>query len=110
MWARRFGGDRTIVGRRVPIDGRQVEIIGVMPSTFHFPDETTEIWKPMLFDADAVSANNRGSHGFTILARLKPGITIAQAKTDLDSVAATFRARFPDNYRNGFSTTLRFNY
>jgi len=107
LWTRRFGGDRAIVGRLVPIDGHQVEIVGVMPSSFHFPDETTEIWKPILFDADAVSANNRGSHGFTVIARLKPGVTIAQAKADLDSVGATFKARFPDNYRNGFSTTLR---
>jgi len=107
LWTRRFGADRAVVGRLVPIDGRPVEIVGVMPATFHFPDETTEIWKPILFDADAVSANNRGSHGFTLLARLKPGVTIAQAKADLDSVGATFKARFPANYRNGFSTKLR---
>jgi putative ABC transport system permease protein len=107
LWARRFGSDRAVVGRRVPIDGRPVEIVGVMPPGFRFPDETTEVWKPIVLDADAVSANNRGSHGFTVLARMKEDATIAQARADLDSVAATFKARFPDNYRNGFTTTLR---
>ncbi len=107
LWTRRFGGDRTIVGRLVAIDGRQVEIVGIMPPTFHFPDETTELWKPILFDAEAVSEGNRGSHGLTVLARLRPGVTIAQGRADLDSIGATFKARFRGNYRNGFSTTLR---
>jgi predicted permease len=107
LWSRRFGADRAIVGRLVSIDGRQVEIVGVMPPAFHFPDDTTELWKPILLDADAVSENQRGSHGFTLLARLKRGVTVDQARADLDAVGATFNARFPGNYRNGFSTSLR---
>src|SRR6185503_5559629 len=91
----------------MPIDGRQVEIVGVMPAGFLFPDEAADLWKPILLDADATGADNRGSHGFTVLGRLKAGLTIAQAKADLDSVATTFKARFPVNYRNGFSTTIR---
>jgi len=107
LWSRRFGADRTIVGRFISIDGRQVEIVGVMPPTFRFPDDATELWKPILIDADAVSANQRGSHGLMLLARLKPDRTVTQARADLDSVGATFNARFPGNYRNGFSTSMR---
>jgi putative ABC transport system permease protein len=107
LWTRRFGADRAIVGRTVAIDGRTVAIVGVMPRRFRFPDDVTDIWKPMLLDADALSADNRGSHGFTVVARLKRGVTVDQARSDLDAVAATFVPQFPGNYRAGFSTAVR---
>ena len=107
LWQRRFNGDRGIIGRLVPIDGRATTIVGVMPSGFQFPAENIEIWKPILLDADAVGTGNRGSHGFTVIGRLKPGVTIAAAAGDLDALAASFASRFPGNYRNGFSTTIR---
>ena len=107
LWTRRFHSDRGVVGQLMPIDGRPVEIVGVMPPGFLFPDGATDLWKPILLDAAAIGADNRGSHGFTVLGRLKAGLTIAQATADLDSVATTFKARFPGNYRNGFSTIVR---
>jgi putative ABC transport system permease protein len=107
LWMRRFDGDRGVIGRLVPIDGRGTAIVGVMPPAFQFPDETIDVWQPVLLDADALSANNRGSHGLTVLGRLKPGVTVARAAADLDALAPTFRNRFPDNYRNGFSTSVR---
>ena len=107
LWTRRFHADPSIVGQMVAIDGRPVEIVGVMPAGFRFPGETTEVWRPILLDADALGAGNRGSHGFTVLARLKRGITREQARADLDTVGAAFQARFPGNYRNGFSTAVR---
>ena len=107
LWTRRFRADPAIVGQMVAVDGRPVEIVGVMPAAFRFPDETTELWRPILLDAEALGAGNRGSHGFTVLARLKRGISREQARADLDSAGAAFQARFPGNYRNGFSTTVR---
>ena len=107
LWTRRFGADHTIVGRTVAVDGRAVAIIGVMPRGFRFPDDATDLWKPMLLDADALSADNRGSHGFTVVARLKRGVTIDQARSDLDVIASTFIPQFPANYRAGFSTVVR---
>jgi putative ABC transport system permease protein len=107
LWTRRFQSNPAILGQRAAVDGRQVEIVGVMPASFEFPDETTELWTPVVLDADALSANNRGSHGFTVLARLKRGMTAAQARADLDAVTSGFKARFPGNYRNGFSVIVR---
>ncbi|HMF96067.1 MAG TPA: ABC transporter permease [Vicinamibacterales bacterium] len=107
LWTRRFSRDRAIAGRTISIDGRAVQIVGVLRRGFRFPDETTELWKPILLDADALSANNRGSHGFTVIARLKPGLAIEQARGDLDRVASVFIPRFPSNYRAGFSTVVR---
>lgn len=107
LWTRRFGADRAIVGRTVAIDGRTVAIVGVMPRGFRFPDDATDMWKPMLLDADALSADNRGSHGFTVVARLKRGVSVDQARSDLDTVASAFVPQFPANYRAGFSTVVR---
>jgi putative ABC transport system permease protein len=107
LWARRFGADRGVVGRTVSIDDRAVEIVGIMAPGFRFPDETTELWMPILLDAEAVSPDNRGSHGLTIVARMKPRATLEQVRADLDNVAATFIPRFPSNYRAGFSTVVR---
>ena len=107
LWTRRFGADRAIVGRTVSIDGRAVEIAGVMPRGFRFPDESTDMWKPILLDADALGADNRGSHGYTLVARMKRGVTVDQARKDLDGVASKFIPRFPTNYRAGFSTVVR---
>ena len=107
LWRRRFKADPAIVGQMVALDGRPVQVVGVMPATFQYPDPGVEIWKPMLLDADALSENNRGSHGYTALARLKPLVTLAQAHADLAAVTATFKAEHPRNYRSGFSANLR---
>ena len=107
LWRRRFKADPAIVGQMVALDGRPVQVVGVMPATFQYPDPGVEIWKPMLLDADALSEDNRGSHGYTALARLKPGVTLARAHADLAAVTATFKAEHPGNYRSGFSANLR---
>jgi len=107
LWRRRFGANPAIVGQVVSIDGRPTQVVGVMPPRFQFPDPAIEIWKPLLLDADAVSDDNRGSHGYTALARLRPGATLSEAQADLAGVTATFKAEHPLNYRTGFSVALR---
>ena len=107
LWTRRFHADPTIVGRAVVLDGKPVQVVGVMPAGFRFPSTSTEIWKPILLDADAVSEDNRGSHGFTVLARLRAGVPVERGQADLDAVTATFKEAHPNNYRNGFSTSIR---
>ncbi len=108
LWRRRFGADPRVVGSVVSLDGRSVRVVGVMPPRFDFPAEDVDVWTPIVVDADALSENNRGSRGYVVIARLKPGVTIAQATADLNGpVAAGFLARFPRSYRLGFSTDVR---
>lgn len=107
LWTRRFHSDASIVGRAITIDGKPVHVVGVMPADFYFPDPSTELWQPILLDADAVSDNNRGSHGYTVLARLKAGVTLERAQADLDAITGLFKAEHPNNYRNGFSASMR---
>src|SRR6185436_2969170 len=107
LWTRRFSANPAIVGQTIPVDGRPAQVVGVMPAAFQFPDRSIEIWKPFLLDAEALSDNNRGSHGYTALARLKAGISRQQAQADLNAVTAAIKADHPGNYRNGFGATLR---
>lgn len=87
LWLRHFGADPATVGRKVEVNGRPAEVIGIMPEGFRLPTdfgedaaEPTEIWTPLsITAANAV----RGSHGLYSAARLKPGATPAQASEDL---------------------------
>jgi putative ABC transport system permease protein len=106
LWTRRFSANPAIVGQTIPVDGRPTQVVGVMPAAFQFPERSIEIWKPFLLDAEALSDNNRGSHGYAALARLKAGISRQQAQSDLNAVTAAFKADHPGNYRNGFGATL----
>ncbi|MGH9970956.1 MAG: ABC transporter permease [Pyrinomonadaceae bacterium] len=101
LWQRHFAGDQSIVGRSVMLDGVSHEIIGVMPAGFQFPDSETQIWKPMAFDADDLSENNRGSHYLDLIARMKPGVTLAQAQADVGSIAAQMQREHLDHYEEG---------
>jgi putative ABC transport system permease protein len=107
LWTRRFSANPAIVGQTIPVDGRPTQVVGVMPAAFQFPDRSIEIWKPFLLDAEALSDNNRGSHGYTALGRLKAGISRQQAQADLNAVTAAFKAEHPGNYRSGFGAWLR---
>jgi predicted permease len=79
-WQRRFGGADTVVGRQLIVDGRPVEVIGVLPASFRFLRTRPAIVLPMPLDANAPRSI---SFGFQALARLKPGVTLAQANADV---------------------------
>jgi putative ABC transport system permease protein len=107
MWQRIFGGDRAIVGKAIAVDGKGAEVIGVMPPGFHFPDDTIEIWKLVVFDADLLSENNRGSRSYTVVARLKPGVSVGQAQTGMNFVTEGMLQQNPQHYRGGYYVTVR---
>jgi predicted permease len=79
-WQRRFAGDRNVVGQRLVVDGTPGEVVGVLPESFTFLRTRPEIVLPMELD---VSAPRFISFGFQALARLEPGITLAQANADV---------------------------
>ncbi|HKH73009.1 MAG TPA: ABC transporter permease [Vicinamibacterales bacterium] len=79
-WQRRFAGARNVVGQRLVVDGIPGEVIGVLPSSFTFLRSRPDVVLPMELD---VSAPRGISFGFQALARLKPGITLAQANVDV---------------------------
>ena len=91
-WARRFGGDRAVIGRQVMIDARPRTVIGVMPARFQFLDETPDIILPLRFDPATLTL---GGFNFDGLARLAPGITLEQAHADLVRMQSIWLAAWP---------------
>ena len=94
-WHRRFGGDRSIIGRSLRVDGKLRQIIGVMPGGFHFLDQG----EPALFLPFGLDRNKAfvGNFSYQSVARLKPGATVASANADVarmyPSSTAPFRPR-----------------
>jgi predicted permease len=83
LWRTRFGADPHIIGRTLDVGGRSHEIIGVMPKSFRFPSSDTEIWLPLALDPNA---SFQGGFNHDAIARLKRGVTIADAQRDFASV------------------------
>ncbi|HEU4586296.1 MAG TPA: ABC transporter permease, partial [Gemmatimonadaceae bacterium] len=83
LWRSRFGGDPGIIGRTLEVSGTSHEIIGVMPKSFRFPTSDTQIWLPLGLDPNAPFP---GGFNYDAIARLKPGVSIADAQRDFRSV------------------------
>jgi putative ABC transport system permease protein len=94
FWQKRFGGDRSVLGRRLRFEGGERTVVGVMPRGFRFPlSRTADLWTPLVLDAQALE--NRGAHWLGVVARRKPDVTLAQAQADLSAIAAKLEAAYP---------------
>ena len=96
-WQNHFGGDPHIVGRTLTLNGSPVLICAVMPREFDFP-VGTEIWAP--WPVNASEMNRRADHTLDVIGRLKSGISIEQAKADLDTIASSLEREYPDTNVN----------
>jgi len=91
-WQRKFGGDPSILGRRIIIDGQAHEVIGIMPQSFHFLDQRFSLILPIQLDR---SKTFIGNFSWQALARLKPGATLAQASADVGRMLPLMMRKFP---------------
>lgn len=103
LWQNRFGSDSAIVGKKVTLDAKSFEVIGVMPRDFTFP-ATTQLWLPINFDAGP-QIKQRKAHFLRPIGRLKPGVTLAQAQADTDLIARRMEELYPDT-NTGYSLRL----
>jgi len=87
LWASRWGSDPDVVGRTVDLNGMSMEVIGVMPPTFDFPEPEAEVWIPYRLDP---ASENFGGHHIFGLARLADGATLASAEADAKALIARF--------------------
>jgi putative ABC transport system permease protein len=94
FWQRRFDSDPDVLGKSVIIDTRPTTIIGVMPDGFHYPNLETDMWKPAGFDLNNLT---RSMNIYNVIARLKPGVTIAQARSQMEAIAAQLAAEHPED-------------
>jgi predicted permease len=101
-WRQKFGGDSSVIGRSITLDGKPREIIGVLPRSFHFLDyDDLSLIVPFRFDRNKVKLGNFSYQG---LARLKPGVTMAQASKDVARLLPITNRSFPPP--EGFSVKL----
>jgi putative ABC transport system permease protein len=87
VWHNAFGGDANVIGRNTIVDGEKATIIGVMPQGFAFPPgelDASQIWVPMRLDP--AKPGNRGGHNYHLVGRLKPNVTIEQARSEFASL------------------------
>jgi predicted permease len=96
VWRKSFHADPNILGREVNIAGKPHAVIGVMPSTFHYPEGfgpevNTGIWLPL--QPTPMMMNERGYNFFTAIGQLRRGVTLAQAQSELNAIAARINAQ-----------------
>src|SRR6185295_9528527 len=96
LWQRRFESS-PVIGRALSLDGRSYEITGVLPASFRFLSvpRDTDVWLPVGSDPFADRRYARGLRSAGVIGRLKGGVTLAQAQTDLDTIAARLAAAYP---------------
>jgi putative ABC transport system permease protein len=101
LWQRKFGGAADVLGRTITLNGTPHEIIGVMPADLKVPS-TAQLWKP-LAPAEQLR-NSRGSFWLPVIGRLKPGISVEQAQTEMHGITARQEQTYPQS--KGFGAYL----
>jgi putative ABC transport system permease protein len=100
LWTTRFGADAGIIGKMARLDGEDYVVVGVMPAEFQFPLSGSDVWVPLHFK-DSLWAQ-RGAHFLSGVARLKPGVSLAKATADLETIGARLAAEY-QRTNKGFS-------
>ncbi len=104
LWQGRFGGDPSAVGRKVVLDDEPCEVIGVMPAGFHFPRREAQLWTAMRFAES--DFEDRGDLYLLAVARLRPGVTLEQARAEMQLVAAQLEKEFPNDNAQTSATVV----
>ncbi len=94
LWQSRYGGERSIVGRDILLNDVKYTVVGVMPRGFQFLDPDVRIWVPAGFTPEQMAV--RGSHYLQVVARMKPGVTIDRANSDIKTITAQIAHDYPD--------------
>jgi len=99
LWVKQFNRDEQILGKTIPLSGDVYTIIGVMPANFVTPRIETEAWTPVHV-SNPVAANFRGVHFLRTYGRLAPGVTIEQARAEMNVVDQNLAAQYPAENKN----------
>lgn len=97
LWQSRFGGDTTVIGKEITLNGEKHTVIGVTPRAYTLTTRDERLWTPLSFEPD--ERTNYGAHNLFVLGKLKAGATIAQAQRELERVTEDIRRRQPDNMK-----------
>jgi putative ABC transport system permease protein len=100
LWQRKFGGSNDVLGKTMTLNGRTFEIIGVMPAALQVPPEA-QVWKPLA--PDEGTRNARGAFWLPVIGRLKPGISVQEAQTEMTGIATRLEQTYPSNQGFGIN-------
>ena len=95
FWRSAFGGEPGVLGRTVRLDGEPYQVIGVMPPDFQFPTRGIQFWTPFRLDKTSPDYLDRTNYWLDVVARLRPGVTLAQARADVEGIAARLEQQYP---------------
>jgi predicted permease len=101
LWESRFGANRQIVGQPVTLNGLQYTVVGVMPRSFNFPikrESSVDLWTSLASAAEGASplTGQRGADTLLVIGRLKPAVTLEQARAELSVIARNLAKQYPD--------------
>ena len=110
LWRRRFGSDPKLVGKQITLDGVNYTVVGIAPAGFQYPDKT-EAWIPPLrlvpeLFPDMDVTQQRGMGYLTAVAMLKPGVSVEQAASEMETITARLRQQYPETNNRRFNRVV----
>ena len=93
FWESRFGGDPKSLGQNILLNGRPHTVVGVMPASFKFPDDTVEIWRPAAMSAEQMQ--NRDGKWLKVIGRLGPEVSLDEAQAEMSAIARRLEDQYP---------------
>jgi predicted permease len=106
LWKRRFGSDASMIGRTIRLNRLDYAVVGVMPPSFRLLGRTPQLWTPLVLTAADQTAAARRDHSLRIFARLKPSVSIEQARAELSTLAHRAEENFPETEK-GWGVAVR---
>jgi len=101
LWRTAFGGEESVVGRTVPIDGAPTRVVGIMPPGYDIHDQRVQVWLPLTLDP--ANPGGRGGHFLYLVGRLRDDVSLAQARVDLESMLV----KWPQQTQGGHVPTTK---
>lgn len=98
LWQRRYGGNPDIAGRTILMNDAKYEVVGVAPRSFVFLNREIDYWVPIQLPPNQVT--NRGAHYLSVVARLKPGVSVQAADAEMRDIAKRLEAQYPNTNRD----------
>jgi putative ABC transport system permease protein len=98
LWQTQFGGDSSIVGKEITLNGEKHSVVGVAPAAFTLTEFDARLWTPLSVTPEQRA--NYGTHFHLVIAKLKPGVSVEQAQRDIEAITEDIRRRQPDAMKN----------
>jgi putative ABC transport system permease protein len=108
LWRRAFGADPRVVGRTIQLNGEPYQVVGVMPAGFKGPFyQRADLWRPLALASETYDLRNYTNEFLSLVARVKPGVSMAQAQQEMTAFASRVRADNPDAVPQRWTLTVR---